>query len=255
MIAEGPTRPSVDSRGMASHRRLAASTAAFGAATALLARRRPRPGERRGRGVRRRARRCRRSTIAFNLPNLVRSIVADNAICGGLRARCSSSCGSSGREREAWRVAGMVLWTTARAAGGGQRPVHAARRRCTCRLLLYGQDNVVRRPGGHAHADPVPDRGDPGHDRRRHGDPELGADLRRAGVRAGRLEPRDHPGAGAVRPRQAARRGRSRCTPWGVLVATVVPVPDPAAAAARPGHRAWPGSWGSATRTCAGSCG
>jgi len=51
-------------------------------------------------------------TIAFNLPNTVRSIVADNAIAAAfvpvfleLRER--------GEEREAWRVAGMVLWTGA----------------------------------------------------------------------------------------------------------------------------------------------
>src|SRR3954453_24181244 len=50
--------------------------------------------------------------IAFNLPNTVRSIVADNAISGAfvpvfveLRER--------GAEREAWRVAGLVLWTAA----------------------------------------------------------------------------------------------------------------------------------------------
>src|SRR5436305_986191 len=51
-------------------------------------------------------------TVAFNLPNLIRAIVADNAISAAfvpvfleLRER--------GEEREAWRVAGMVIWTTA----------------------------------------------------------------------------------------------------------------------------------------------
>jgi putative peptidoglycan lipid II flippase len=96
---------------MADTRRLATSTAVFGAATAIS----------RVAGL------VRESvaaavlgsgpvysafTVAFNLPNLVRAIVADNAISAAfvpvfveLRER--------GEEREAWRVAGMVLWTTA----------------------------------------------------------------------------------------------------------------------------------------------
>jgi putative peptidoglycan lipid II flippase len=96
---------------MADTRRLATSTAAFGAATAIS----------RVAGL------VRESvaaavlgsgavysafTVAFNLPNLIRAIVADNAISAAfvpvfleLRER--------GEEEEAWRVAGMVIWTTA----------------------------------------------------------------------------------------------------------------------------------------------
>src|SRR5204863_527985 len=51
-------------------------------------------------------------TVAFNLPNLIRAVVADNAISAafvpvflGLREQ--------GEEEEAWQVAGMVVWTTA----------------------------------------------------------------------------------------------------------------------------------------------
>ena len=50
--------------------------------------------------------------IAFNVPNLIRSLVADTAIAAAfvpvfveLRER--------GEEPEAWRVAGIVLWTAA----------------------------------------------------------------------------------------------------------------------------------------------
>jgi putative peptidoglycan lipid II flippase len=96
---------------MADTRRLATSTAVFGAATAIS----------RVAGL------VRESvaaavlgsgavysafTVAFNLPNLIRAIVADNAISAAfvpvfleLRER--------GEEEEAWRVAGMVIWTTA----------------------------------------------------------------------------------------------------------------------------------------------
>jgi putative peptidoglycan lipid II flippase len=101
---------------MADTRRLATSTAVFGAATAIS----------RVAGL------VRESvaaavlgsgavysafTVAFNLPNLIRAIVADNAISAAfvpvfleLRER--------GEEEEAWRVAGMVIWTTAVVLGG-----------------------------------------------------------------------------------------------------------------------------------------
>ena len=96
---------------MAETRRLATSTAAFGFATAVS----------RVAGLVRESTAAAvlgsgpvysAFTVAFNLPNLVRAIVADNAISAAfvpvfveLRER--------GEEREAWRVAGMVLWTTA----------------------------------------------------------------------------------------------------------------------------------------------
>src|SRR3954454_11639218 len=96
---------------MSESRRLAASTAVFGAATAIsrvagLVREMV-AAALLGSGPVLSA-----FNIAFNLPNTVRSIVADNAISGAfvpvfveLRER--------GEEREAWRVAGMVLWTAA----------------------------------------------------------------------------------------------------------------------------------------------
>src|SRR3954447_1784163 len=96
---------------MSESRRLAASTAVFGAATAIsrvagLVREMV-AAALLGSGPVLSA-----FNIAFNLPNTVRSIVADNAISGAfvpvfveLRER--------GDEREAWRVAGMVLWTAA----------------------------------------------------------------------------------------------------------------------------------------------
>ena len=100
---------------MAETRRLATSTAAFGLATAFS----------RVAGLVREIAAAAvlgsgpvysAFTVAFNLPNLVRAVVADNAISAAfvpvfveLRER--------GEEEEAWRVAGMVLWTTALVLG------------------------------------------------------------------------------------------------------------------------------------------
>src|SRR3954447_1568553 len=124
---------------MAESRRLAASTAAFGAATALsrvagLVRESVAAGVF-GSGAAMSA-----FNVAFNLPNLVRSIVADNAISGAF-IPVFLELREQGREREAWRVAGMVLWTTGVLLGAVSAlfmllaPVYVP-------LLLYGQDNV-----------------------------------------------------------------------------------------------------------------
>jgi putative peptidoglycan lipid II flippase len=96
---------------MSESRRLAASTAAFGAATAIsrvagLVREMV-AAALLGSGPVLSA-----FNIAFNLPNTVRSIVADNAI-GGAFVPVFVELRERGEEREAWRVAGMVLWTAA----------------------------------------------------------------------------------------------------------------------------------------------
>jgi putative peptidoglycan lipid II flippase len=96
---------------MAESRRLATSTAAFGFATAVS----------RVAGLVRESTAAAvlgsgpvysAFTVAFNLPNLVRAIVADNAISAAF-VPVFVELREQGEEREAWRVAGMVLWTTA----------------------------------------------------------------------------------------------------------------------------------------------
>jgi len=78
--------------------------------------------------------------IAYNLPNLVRAVVADNAI-GGAFIPVFVELREKGEEREAWRVAGMVLWTTATLLTGLTAllmllaPYYIP-------LFLAGQDNV-----------------------------------------------------------------------------------------------------------------
>jgi peptidoglycan biosynthesis protein MviN/MurJ (putative lipid II flippase) len=114
---------------MADTRRLATSTAVFGVATAIS----------RVAGLVREIAAAAvlgsgpvysAFTVAFNLPNLVRAIVADNAISAAF-VPVFLELREKGEEKEAWRVAGMVLWTTAvvlgaTAAAAAPVPVTAA---------------------------------------------------------------------------------------------------------------------------------
>jgi putative peptidoglycan lipid II flippase len=96
---------------MTEQRRLAASTAVFGAATAVS----------RVAGVVREivaasffgsSPALGAFLIAFNVPNLVRSLVADTAISAAF-VPVFAQLREQGREAEAWRVASIVLWLTA----------------------------------------------------------------------------------------------------------------------------------------------
>ncbi len=101
---------------MSEQRRLAASTAVFGAATAIS----------RVAGVVREIVAARffgaspalgAFLIAFNVPNLVRSLVADSAISAAF-VPVFAQLREEGKEPEAWRVASIVLWLTAVILGG-----------------------------------------------------------------------------------------------------------------------------------------
>jgi putative peptidoglycan lipid II flippase len=96
---------------MSDRRRLAASTAAFGSATALS----------RVAGVVREQAAAYyfgngpalgAFLIAFNVPNLIRSLVADTAISAAF-VPVFVELREQGREPEAWRVASIVLWVAA----------------------------------------------------------------------------------------------------------------------------------------------
>lgn len=96
--------------------RLAASTAVFGAATAAS----------RVAGVLREIVAARffgaspalgAFLIAFNVPNLIRSLVADSAISAAF-VPVFQQLREEGREPEAWRVASVVLWLAAVVLGG-----------------------------------------------------------------------------------------------------------------------------------------
>jgi putative peptidoglycan lipid II flippase len=101
---------------MSEQRRLAASTAVFGAATAVS----------RVAGVVREIVAARffgaspalgAFLIAFNVPNLVRSLVADSAISAAF-VPVFAQLREQGKEPEAWRVASVVLWLAAVILGG-----------------------------------------------------------------------------------------------------------------------------------------
>ncbi|MGZ4482126.1 MAG: murein biosynthesis integral membrane protein MurJ [Gaiellales bacterium] len=124
---------------MASDRRLAASTAAFGSATAL-SRVAGVVRESIAAGVFGSGATLSAFNIAFNIPNLIRSVVADNTISAAfvpvfveLRERND--------EREAWRVASMVLWLTA-VVLGGISALFVLLAPWVMPLLMFGQDNV-----------------------------------------------------------------------------------------------------------------
>ncbi|MDX6520211.1 MAG: putative peptidoglycan lipid flippase [Gaiellales bacterium] len=124
---------------MADTRRLATSTAAFGAATAISRVaglvREVVAAALLGSGAVYSA-----FTVAFNLPNLVRAVVADNAISAAF-VPVFLELREQGEEAEAWRVAGMVLWTTALVLGAISAlfmllaPLFVP-------LLMIGSDNV-----------------------------------------------------------------------------------------------------------------
>ncbi|MDX6532589.1 MAG: putative peptidoglycan lipid flippase [Gaiellales bacterium] len=124
---------------MADRRRLATSTAAFGAATAIS----------RVAGLIRESvaaalfgasAALSAFNVAYQLPNLVRAVVADNAISAAF-VPVFVELKEKGDEREAWRVAGMVIWTAAVVLGAISAifillaPVFVP-------LMLMGTDNI-----------------------------------------------------------------------------------------------------------------
>ena len=230
---------------MAEHRRLAVSTAAFGAATALsrvagLVR------ESVAAAVFGAGPAMSAFNVAFNLPNLVRSIVADNAISGAfvpvfleLREERPGAGGVAGR--------GHGAVDDRRCCSGAVSALFMLAAPLYVHLLLYGQDNVS--------ADLVvtltrilfP----------------IVAILGMTGVVTGILNSERIFGVPAFAPVAwnlviilalvLFARGKPldegvEVYAWGVLVATVVQflIPLPLLRGRR--HRAWPGGWGSATR-------
>ena len=185
-----------NARGRASaRRRLARSTAIFGAATALS----------RVLGLVREmiaaysfgaAGKINAFTVAFQIPNLVRALVADMALSGAF-VPVFSELLEKGERARAWRVASTIFWLVLLITTGPHRrlrPRGAADRRA----VRHPRRGL--RPGGHAVADPLSDR-DPARavgDRRR--DPQRLRPVHGAGVDPGRVESGDHRRA---RPRRA----------------------------------------------------
>ena len=164
-------------------------------------------------------------TVAIQIPNLVRALVADAALSGAF-VPVFSELLEKGEKKRAWRVASTLFWLTharPRRRHGALHPAraaaHAALRRSRRRL----------RPRRRAVARALPDRRDPRAVRDRRRDPEHVSPVRGPGARAGRLEPRHRP---RPRPRRAADRRRERqlylyagVVVLGTLVQLLLPFP------------------------------
>ena len=91
-------------------------------------------------------------TVAFQIPNLVRALVADAALSSAF-VPVFSELLEKGEKARAWRVASTVFWLFLLVGGGDHRPLHP--RRAGADAAAHRR---LRRPGGHALADPLPDR-------------------------------------------------------------------------------------------------
>ena len=178
-------------------------------------------------------------TVAIQIPNLVRALVARRRALGRVRARVQRAPREGG---EAAGVACRVDAVLADAARSRRRhrrvhparaAAHAAVRRPRRRLRAHGR-TLAR---------PLPDRRPARAVRDHRRDPQHVPPLRAAGARAGGLEPGDHRWA---RPRRPADRRRERaalplCGRRRPRDARAAPPADPVAPAARratdAGHR------------------
>ena len=143
-------------------------------------------------------------TIAFQVPNLVRSLFADAAIQAAFVPVFTEQL-EQGNRREAFRLASSLIFLVTADPGRSHRALHPARARHHAPLhpgSVRGRERPDRFPLAH----PLPDHRPPRHERdgRRH--PQLLRPLRRLRDRAVLLERRDHRRPG--RPRAGVPGGR-----------------------------------------------
>ena len=143
-------------------------------------------------------------TVAFQVPNLFRSLVADAALSSAFVPVFSELLEKGDRKR-AWRVASTpLLADAARPRRPHRAPDH----------LRAARDRALRRSrrrqgaGDRPLPDPVPDHRAARGLRRDRRDPQQLRPLHRPGAVAGLLEPRDH-----RRASSSAFRGPTRSTP------------------------------------------
>ena len=159
-------------------------------------------------------------TVAFQVPNLVRALVADSALSAAF-VPVFSELLEKGEKARAWRVASTVFWLLLLGLTG-----------ITALLMLLAPWVIapvraagrLRRPRRHALADPLPDRRPArrlGRDRR---DPQQLRAVLDPRADPGVLEPRDH--HRARRRRAAGRLGEREALRYAgsILVGTIIQV-------------------------------
>ena len=172
-------------------------------------------------------------TVAFQIPNLVRALVADAALSSAF-VPVFSDLLEKGERRRAWRVASSLFWLMLL----GLTALTALFILVAPWVIgIFGDPGNDRAPRGRPLARALPDRRAARRlgDRRR--DPQQLRPLHRAGALAGLLEHRDHRRARDRRAAGAQRRARSSTsTRSSILVATFIQVlpADAVAARARP---------------------
>ena len=125
-------------------------------------------------------------TVAFQIPNLVRALVADAALSSAF-VPVFSELLEKGERKRAWRVASTPLLADAARPRRAHRALHPARAAAHAAVRRSGRRRRARR---RALAHPLPDRRPARALRDRRRDPEQLRPLHRAGAHAGRLEPR-----------------------------------------------------------------
>ena len=174
-----------------------------------------------------------RFTVAFQVPNLIRSLVADAALSSAFVPVFSELLEKGERKRALARRLDPLLAPAARSSARLTALLH--RHRAALIIAPFGDPGWRPAARDHACADPVPDRRPARGLRDHRRDPQQ---LRRSS-RCRRstpvvLEPRDHRRPRARRPaRRDSSTRSSTSTPVSIVVGTVIQVLLPAAVAAR----------------------
>ncbi len=134
-------------------------------------------------------------TVAFQVPNLVRALVADTALSSAF-VPVFSELLEKGEKRRAWHVASSVFFLLLLGALRAHRALHPARTLDHAAVRLRGRAGGPRR---RPLASPLPGRGAPRRLRRDRRDPQQLRAVHDPGDHADLLEPRDHHRAGRRR--------------------------------------------------------
>ena len=155
-------------------------------------------------------------TIAFQVPNLIRALVADSALQGAF-VPVFTELLEKGERKEAFRVASSLFFLILLILGVAHGAVHRSSPSPIMRLLAPGFDddpalrdltvNLARLMFPIVVLLALSGRGG--------GDAQLVRPLQRAGARPGGLERGDHRRAGRARAAAARRTTRSTRTPSG----------------------------------------